>query len=156
MAALLTNDRANTDDVVKDIAECRAMGIPVLPPDVNGSDIYFTVVGDSIRFGLAAVKNVGLSAIEAIIEAREAKGRFSSLADLCRKVDQRRVNRRVIEALIKCGACDSSGARRSQMTDGIDLVMDQAARHQEREAVGQFSIFDAIEEQRDPELPNVP
>jgi DNA polymerase-3 subunit alpha len=169
MAALLTSEVDNTDKIVKYIHEARQMGIDILPPDVNESRWDFTVVEaherdtvepgstiGSVRFGLAAVKNVGLSAIEAIIEAREAKGRFSSLADLCRKVDQRKVNRRVIEALIKCGACDSSGSRRAQMMEGIDLVMDQAARHQEREAVGQVSIFDAIEEQRDPDLPNVP
>ena len=99
------------------------MGINILPPDVNESRWDFTVVDahdreniepgstiGSIRFGLAAVKNVGISAIEAMIEAREAKGSYTSMADFCKKVDQRRVNRRVIEALIKCGAFDFTGA----------------------------------------------
>jgi DNA polymerase-3 subunit alpha len=169
MAALLTSEVQDTDKVVKYIYEARQMGINILPPDVNESRWDFTVfeahdreniepgstIG-SIRFGLAAVKNVGLSAIEAIIEARETKGAFVSLADFCKKVDQRRVNRRVIEALIKCGAFDFTGARRSQMMDGIDMMMDQAAKHQEQESVGQFSIFDSLSDHKDPELPNVP
>jgi DNA polymerase-3 subunit alpha len=145
------------------------MAIDILPPEANKSMWDFTVVEahdrdavepgstiGSIRFGLAAVKNVGMSAIEAIIEAREAKAAFTSLADFCRKVDQRKVNRRVIEALIKCGAFDFTGARRAQMTDAIDMVMEQASKHQEQEATGQFSIFDSIGEQKDPELPDVP
>ncbi len=169
MAALLTSEVQDTDKVVKYIYEAREMGITILSPDVNESRWDFTVVEaherdtvepgstiGSVRFGLAAVKNVGLSAIEAMIEAREAKGAFTSLADFCRKVDQRRVNRRVIEALIKCGAFDGTGARRAQMMDAIDMMMDQAARHQEQEAIGQFSIFGALDEKNDPELPNVP
>ncbi len=169
MAALLTSQVADTDTVVKYIREARGMNITVLPPDVNESRWDFSVVeaherdtvepGSSIgtiRFGLAAVKNVGLSAIEAIIEAREAKGAFTSLADFCRKVDQRRVNRRVIEALIKCGALDCTGARRAQMEDAIEMMMDQAARHQEGEAVGQVSMFDALGEHRDPEMRDMP
>ena len=169
MAALLTSEVQDTDKVVKYIYEARIMGINILPPDVNESRWDFTVVEahnreniepgstiGSIRFGLAAVKNVGISAIEAMIEAREAKGPYTSMADFCKKVDQRRVNRRVIEALIKCGAFDFTNARRAQMMDGIDMMMDQAAKHQEQESVGQFSIFDSMTDQKDPELPNVP
>jgi DNA polymerase-3 subunit alpha len=169
MAALLTSEVQDTDKVVKYIYEAREMGIHILPPDVNESRWDFTVVeaherdtvepGSTIgrvRFGLAAVKNVGISAIEAMIEAREAKEAFTSLADFCKKVDQRRVNRRVIEALIKCGAFDGTGARRAQMMDAIDMMMSQASRHQEREAVGQVSIFDGMDERHDPELPNIP
>ena len=139
-----------------------------MPPDVNESRSDFTVVEaherdtvepgstiGSIRFGLAAVKNVGLSAIEAIIEAREKKGAYTSVADFCRKVDLRRVNRRVVEALIKCGAFDLTGARRAPMFEAIDLVMDHGNQHQEREASGQFSMFDAMEESHDPALPDV-
>jgi DNA polymerase-3 subunit alpha len=144
------------------------MGINIFPPDVNESRWDFTVMEaherdtvepgstiGSIRFGLAAVKNVGLSAIQAIIEARETKEPFRSLADFCRKVDQRRVNRRVIEALIKCGAMDPTGARRAQMMEGLDMMMDQAMRRQKQEAVGQFGIFDSLEEEQDPPLPDV-
>ena len=169
MAALLTSEVQDTDRVVKYIYEAREMGITILPPDVNESRWDFTVVEaherdtvepgstiGSVRFGLAAVKNIGLSAIEALIEARETKGAFTSLADFCRKVDQRRVNRRVIEALVKCGAFDGTRARRSQMMEAIDMLMDQATRHQEQEAIGQFSIFDALDGHQDPELPNVP
>ena len=169
MAALLTSEVQDTDKVVKYIYEVRQMAIDILPPDVNKSMWDFTVVEahdrdtveqgstiGSIRFGLAAVKNVGMSAIEAIIDAREEKGAFTSLADFCRKVDQRKVNRRVIEALIKCGAFDFTGCRRAQMTEAIDMVMEQASKVQEQEATGQFSIFDSLGEQKDPELPDVP
>jgi DNA polymerase-3 subunit alpha len=169
MAALLTSEVADTDKVVKYIYEARVMGINILPPDVNESRWDFTVVeahdreniepGSTIgrvRFGLAAVKNVGISAIEAMIEAREAKGAYTSMADFCKKVDQRRVNRRVLEALIKCGAFDLTGARRAQMMDAIDMMMDQATQHQEQESVGQFSIFDSMTGQNDPKLPDVP
>ncbi|OGW29134.1 MAG: DNA polymerase III subunit alpha [Nitrospirae bacterium GWC2_57_13] len=169
MAALLTSEVQDTDKVVKYIYETRQMKINVLPPDVNESRWDFTVVEaherdsiepgstiGSIRFGLAAVKNVGISAIEAIIEAREQKKDYTSLADFCKKVDLRRVNRRVIEALIKCGAFDSTAAQRASMFEAIDLVMNDASRHQESEAVGQFSIFDSMDDQKDPDLPEVP
>jgi DNA polymerase-3 subunit alpha len=168
MAALLTSEVQDTDKVVKYIYEVRQMAIDVLPPEVNKSMWDFTVVEahdrdtvepgstiGSIRFGLAAVKNVGMSAIEAIIEAREAQGTFTSLADFCRKVDQRKVNRRVIEALIKCGAFDFTGHRRAQMTEALDMVMEQASRLQAQEATGQFSIFDSLGEHKDPDLPEV-
>ena len=169
MAAVLTSEVADTDKVVKYIYEARQMGINILPPDVNESRWDFTVIEahdresiepgstiGSIRFGLAAVKNVGISAIEAMIEAREAKGSFTSLCDFCKKVDQRRVNRRVIEALIKCGAFDLAGARRAQMMEAIDMMMEEAARHQEQEAVGQFSMFGSQDGTNEPALPNVP
>ncbi len=168
MAALLTSEVQDTDKVVKYIYEAREMGINILPPDANKSMWDFTVVDahdrdavepgsaiGSIRFGLAAVKNVGISAIEAIIEARESKGAFTSIIDFCKKVDQRRVNRRVIEALIKCGAFDFSGARRAQMMDGLDMIIDQGSKHQEQEAIGQFSIFDALDGHKEPALPDV-
>jgi DNA polymerase-3 subunit alpha len=168
MAALLTSEVQDTDKVVKYIYEARQMGINILPPDVNESRSDFTVVEahdrenvepgstiGSIRFGLAAVKNVGLSAIEAIIEARETKGAHTSLADFCKKVDQRRVNRRVMEALIKCGAFDFSKAKRAQMMDGLEMIIDQGSKHQEQEAIGQFSIFDSLDSHKEPELPDV-
>ncbi len=169
MAALLTSEVQDTDKVVKYIYEARQMSILILPPDVNESRWDFTVVEahdrdsiepgsaiGTIRFGLAAVKNVGSSAIEAMIEARETKGPFTSMADFCKKVDQRRVNRRVIEGLIKCGALDGTGARRAQMMDAVDMMMDQATRHQEQEAIGQFSIFDSMDDASEPALPGTP
>jgi DNA polymerase-3 subunit alpha len=99
---------------------------------------------------------VGLSAIEAIIEAREAKGPFTSLADFCRKTDLRRVNRRVVEALIKCGAFDSTGSARARMFEAIDTVMDEGGRHQQQQAIGQSGLFDAMEGTVEPKLPDVP
>ncbi len=169
MASLLTSEVQDTDKVVKYIYAVRQMGITILPPDVNQSMWDFTVVEahdreniepgsniGSIRFGLAAVKNVGISAIEAIVEAREKKGLFTSLMDFCNKVDQRKVNRRVMEALIKCGAFDGTGSRRAQMFEGLDMVIDQGGKHQEQESIGQFSIFGSLESQKEIALPNVP
>jgi DNA polymerase-3 subunit alpha len=115
MAASLTSEVQNPDKIVKYIAECRDMGIEILPPDLNESQKSFAVVGKQIRFGLAAVKNVGDAAIDAILEEREGQGKFGSLYDFCRRVDLRKVNRRVTESLIKCGAFDFSKAYRSQM-----------------------------------------
>src|SRR5690606_4750705 len=105
----------NSSKVAGYIQYCRKKGIEVLPPDVNESYANFSVVGDKIRFGLAAVKNVGLSAIDSIIKAREQKGKFVSLLDFCEKVDGDGINKRLLESLIKCGAFDSLGAYRSQL-----------------------------------------
>jgi DNA polymerase-3 subunit alpha len=104
----------STDSVVKYIVECRRHSIKILPPDINESFKEFTVSGSDIRFGLAAVKNVGEAAIDAMVEARE-EGKFSSIFDFCERVDLKKVNKRVIESLIKCGAFDTTGAKRSQI-----------------------------------------
>ena len=157
MAALLTSEAADTDKIVKYIAECREMGIKVLPPDVNASGSSFTVVEDSIRFGLAAVKNVGEGAIESIVAARTVHGRFTSLFDFCSHVDLRRVNKRVLEGLVKCGALDSVGARRSQMTEALDLAMEAAQGTQRDRNDGQVSLFAAAPQPlMEPMLPDVP
>ncbi len=144
MAALLTEDMGNTDKVVKNIADCREMGIQVLPPDINASDRSFRVLGNSIRFGMGAVKNVGESAIEAIIEARK-DGEFKDIFDFCERVDLRRVNKRVVEALIKCGAFDSTGARRAQLVAGLEDVMQLGQRIQQERESAQVSLFGAAE-----------
>ncbi len=144
MAALLTNDRANTDKVVKDIAECREMGIAVLPPDVNESDLHFTVVGDAIRFGLAAVKNVGEAAIENVLRVRREDGPFRGLRDFCRRVDLQKVNRKVIESLIRCGAFDSLGGSRAQYLAYLDRCLEEAASLQRDRARGQTNLFEAL------------
>ncbi len=128
MAALLTSEVQNAEKIVKYIAECREMGIPILPPDINESYRNFAVIGNQIRFGLAAVKNVGDAAIDAIITEREEKGKFQSLFDFCRRVDLRKVNRRVVESLIKCGAFDFSNAHRSQMLTVLDDILDRSQR----------------------------
>jgi DNA polymerase III subunit alpha len=141
MTALLTSEMGNEDKVVRYIGECRAMGIKVLPPDVNECDISFTMVPEGIRFGLAAVKNVGETAMEAIVAAREAKGRFTSLFDFCSKVDLRKVNRRVAEGLIKSGAFDSLKTKRSQLMQQLEQTMEEAGLQQDEQARGQASLF---------------
>src|SRR5205085_3427747 len=107
MAALLTSETGNTAKVVKYINECREMGIPILPPDVNYSEWSFTPDGKAIRFGLGAVKNLGQNAVEAIAKARADVGTFRSLYQFCEKVDLGAVNKRMIESLIRVGAMDS-------------------------------------------------
>src|SRR5512138_767549 len=144
MAALLTEDMGNTDKVVKNIADCREMGIQVLPPDINASDRSFRVLGNSIRFGLGAVKNVGESAIEAIIEGRK-DGEFKDIFDFCERVDLRRVNKRVVEALIKCGAFDSTGGRRAQLMAGLEDVMLLGQKIQQERESAQVSLFGTAE-----------
>src|SRR4030066_621669 len=114
MAALLTSEAQNAEKIVKYISECREMKIEILPPDINESFKHFVVWGNQIRFGLAAVKNVGDAAIDVILTERDAGGKFQSLHDFCYRMDLRKVNRRVIESLIKCGAFDFSKVHRSQ------------------------------------------
>lgn len=142
MAALLTSVKDNTDKVAEYIRECRRAGIPVLPPDVNESRADFTVVGGRIRFGLAAVKNVGEGAVECIVQARERGGPFTSLMDFLTRVDLRTVNRRAVESLVKAGALDSLGARRSQLLEVLETAM-QRAQAGGRRPAGQVSLFDA-------------
>jgi DNA polymerase-3 subunit alpha len=140
MAALLTSERANTEKMVQYIGECREMGIRVLPPDVNESDLYFTVVGDSIRFGMAALKNVGEGAVEAILRAR-GSGAFLSLFDFCERVDLRAVNRRVVESLIKSGSFDALDNRRAALYAFIDQAMEMGQKHQRDREQGQSSLL---------------
>jgi DNA polymerase-3 subunit alpha len=144
MAALLTSETNDTDKIVKYIEECRTMGIEVLPPDVNESSSDFTVVEGKVRFGLVAVKNVGETAIQSILAARRNEGRFGSLYDFCERVDLRLVNKRVIESLVKCGAFDSLGARRSQLASVVDKAMEAAASAQRDRAHGQGSLLDVL------------
>src|SRR3989304_1760405 len=124
MAALLTSEKMNTDKVVQYLNACRDMGIHVLPPDINESELDFAVVKDKIRFGLGAVKNVGESAIESMLKARAKVGPFRSLVDLTEEVDLRLVNRRVLESLVKSGSFDSLGASRAQLAAVLDRALD--------------------------------
>ena len=140
MAALLTEDMENTDKVVKNIAEVRSMGIEVLPPDINASDRSFTVHEKAIRFGLGAVKGVGAAALDVILEVR-LEAPFTSLHDLCERVSLQKVNKKVIEALIKCGAFDSLGGRRAQYMDALEDAMEAGQRLQRERAMGQESLF---------------
>jgi DNA polymerase-3 subunit alpha len=121
MASLLTHEMGNTDKVTAYMSDCREAGIKVLPPDINESYTGFSVVGESeIRFGLAAVKNVGVAAMESILEVRKERGRFQSYVDFCERIDSRKVNRRVVEGLIRCGAFDSLAIGRSQAMAILD------------------------------------
>ena len=140
MAALLTSEKDNTDKVVAHIAEARAAGLEVLPPDVNQSDLAFGAVEGKIRFGLGAIKGVGESAIEAIIEAR-TKGPFRDLFDFCERVDARRVNRKGLEALVKAGAFDFEQRPRRQLFLSIERASERGASAQRDRAVGQSSLF---------------
>ena len=140
MAALLTEDMENTDKVIKNISEVRSMGIEVLPPDINASDRSFTVHDKSIRFGLGAVKGVGTAALESIVEARSEEP-FASLHDFCERVDLRKVNKKVVEALIKCGAFDSLGGKRAQYMAVLEEAMEIGQKVQREKAMGQESLF---------------
>jgi DNA polymerase-3 subunit alpha len=140
MAALLTSEKDNTDKVVAHIAEARAAGQEVLPPDVNQSDLAFGAVDGRIRFGLGAIKGVGESAIEAILEAR-ALGPFRDLFDFCERVDARRVNRKGLEALVKAGAFDFEKRPRRQLFLSIERATERGASAQRDRAVGQSSLF---------------
>lgn len=144
MAALLTSVKDNAGKVSAYIEECRRLGIEVLPPDVNESRESFTVAGNKIRFGLAAVKNVGLGAVESIIRAREQDGPFSDYADFCRRLDTKVVNRRVLESLIKCGAFDSLGYRRAQLMAAVDSGLGLAQQSQRERENGQLSLLDFL------------
>jgi DNA polymerase-3 subunit alpha len=159
MAALLTSVTGNTDDVVKYINECREMGVSVEPPDINVSDANFTPHGQAIRFGLAAVKNVGHNAIESIVAARTELGRFKSIYEFCEKVDLRLLNKRVLESLIKSGAMDSFG-RRAQLMAVLDKSIDHAQKAQRDAESGQhglFGVFQQEETQPDADkLPDTP
>src|SRR5881409_1065981 len=128
MAALLTSEMGDTDKIVKYIEECRAMGIRVEPPDVNVSAVRFSVAGDTVRFGLAAIRNVGEAAMESILRARAEAGPFTSLEDFCARVDLRLVNRRVLESLIKAGAFDSLGLPRAHLMAGVDTALETGQR----------------------------
>jgi DNA polymerase III subunit alpha len=158
MAALLTSVTGSTDDVVKYINECREMGIAVEAPDINVSDANFTPHGESIRFGLAAVKNVGGNAIESIVAARKKLGRFKSIFEFCENVDLRLLNKRVVESLVKSGAMDSFG-RRAQLMAVLDKSMEQAQKTQRDAEFGQHGLFGVFQEEsatQSDQLPNTP
>jgi DNA polymerase III subunit alpha len=144
MAALLTSEMGDTDKIVKYIEECRAMGIQVVPPDVNVSAVQFSVAGDTVRFGLAAIKNVGEAAMQSILKSRSAEGTFKTLEDFCTRVDLRLVNRRVVESLIKAGAFDSLGLTRAHLLATTDTALESGQRQQRDRAEGQGSFFEMI------------
>jgi DNA polymerase-3 subunit alpha len=158
MASLLTINSGDQDKVQKYIASCLAMGIEVKPPDINHSDVDFTPTGDSILFGLSAVRNVGMGAIEAILLVRQ-QGLFKSLADLCARVacaedariDPRALNRRALEALIYAGAFDKLEPNRNQSIHDLELVLEWAQSKAKDRASGQGNLFDMLGSSTNPE-----
>jgi DNA polymerase-3 subunit alpha len=146
MAALLTCEMENTDKIVKYIGECQDMEIEIIPPDVNESYKDFTVIGNKIRFGLVAVKNVGSGAVDSIISEREKNGLFRDIFDFCERVDLRKVNKRVLESLIKCGAFDFTGAHRSQMMATLNEAIEMAQLRQKERVNKQVSFFSTFGE----------
>lgn len=160
MAALMTVEKSDSDKVMAKIAECRDLGIDVLPPDVNESDLDFTVNRQGqIRFGLAAVKNVGEGAVLEILDARGKGGPFESLHDFAERIDVRKINKRVVESLVKCGAFDTLEKNRAALMAAVESAMEDASRSQADRAAGQTNLFaalggDALEKTK-PRLPDV-
>ena len=146
MAALISSVMSTKDKVPFFVARCEEMGIEILPPDVNVSDHEFTVVERNIRFGLDAVKGVGYQAVEAIKRAREDGGEFTSIWDFCERVDGRTVNKKAIEALVKCGALGSTGATRKGMLEVLEKAQAKGQQIQQDAQIGQGSIFDLQED----------
>jgi DNA polymerase-3 subunit alpha len=144
MAALLTSEMDKTEKIVQYMEESRTMGLRVAPPDVNRSRAQFTVSGEAIHFGLGAIKNVGSSAIDSIVQERQQRGPFTSLEDFCARVDLRLVNRRVLEGLIKAGAFDSLGQSRAGLLSGLDQALEAGQRRQRDREEGQGSLFEAL------------
>ncbi len=159
MSALLTSETGATTKIVKYINECRDMGIRVLPPDVNHSELNFIPDGDAIRFGLGAIRNVGPNPVAAIVAARERVGRFRSLYHFAEQVDLSSINRRILESLIRAGAMDSFGVPRSPMLAALESAMEAGQRATKDRLSGQFGLFGSDlpeSEHPDPPLPAVP
>jgi DNA polymerase-3 subunit alpha len=144
MAALLTSEKDNRDKIMKYMSACKEMGINILPPDINESQRDFTISGENIRFGMAAIKNVGMAAIDSIISVRQ-EDKFTSFMDFLSRVDLRKVNKRVIESLIKCGAFDSLKYKRSQLMEHFERAMEEAQRSQRDKLSNQSSFFDQFD-----------
>jgi DNA polymerase-3 subunit alpha len=158
-SALMSSVKDKTDKLVEYIDEAKKLGISVLPPDINASLIDFAVVGDRIRFGLSAVKGVGEGAVRVILDARESGGAFTDLFDLAKRVDTKQVNKRVFEALIKCGALDELPGNRAQKLAALETALDIAAAESRDAQLGQVSLFGdapSVAAQLSPTLPLVP
>ncbi len=157
LTALMTSVKDRTDKLAEYIDEARKLGIVVLPPDVNESLVDFAVVGDRIRFGLAAIKGVGEAAVRSVIDARNRGGAFADLFDLAKRVDPRHVNRRVFEALVRCGALDALPGHRAAKLAALDTALEVAARATRDHELGQGSLFaESAPESLAPKLPFCP
>lgn len=158
MAAMLTSIMDNTDKVSSYIEQCRHMGIKILPPDINASQVNFSVDKGGIRFGLAAIKSVGETALSVMVAEREKNGAFSSLMDFCNRVDMHAINKRHIENFIRCGCFDSLGYRRAQLLQVVSKVVDAAVTLQKEQNTGQIGLFgdEEVQEAADIKLPDIP
>ena len=146
MAALLTSVLDNSTKVAEYIAECRSMGIQLLPPDVNESGADFTVAGENIRFGLVAIKGIGRGFIDALMAERAENGPFTALDEFCRRMYGHDLNRRCVESLIRSGAFDSFGCKRKAMLEVVDLVIEGVNSEGRRNIAGQMDLFGMAEE----------
>ncbi|WP_317854128.1 DNA polymerase III subunit alpha [Chakrabartyella piscis] len=158
MAALMTSVMDNSAKVSGYVEECKKMGITLLPPDINEGFGHFSVTGDKIRFGLAAIKNVGRNAVLALVAERKKNGLFTSMTDFCNRLESGDLNKRSIESLIKAGAIDSLGGARSQYMVMYKSILDGIAQGRKHNIVGQMNLFDMGDdsfEEKD-ELPNIP
>ncbi len=160
MAALMTSSMGDTKQLVLFIDDCRKLGIPVLPPDVNASGVDFAVSDEGIRFGMAAIKNVGAGAVEGVVRARDAGGSFTDIFDFCARVEGRYVNKKTLESLVLAGAMDSLGADRAQMFAAIENALAFGQQRQKEAEHGQSSLFDLMDSRVErvarPALPPVP
>ena len=159
MAALMTSVLDSAEKIAGYIGDCKDMGIALLPPDLNRSEDKFTVEEGGIRFGLAAVKNIGRGLIRRLVAERERGGPFRSLEDLCNRMQDTDLNKRAVENLIKCGAMDCLGLNRAQLLAIYAVVMDEAAGRSRRNLTGQMGLFDLFADQAEPEAasaPNIP
>ena len=150
MAALLTSVLDSQDKIAEYIAECRSLGIRLLPPDVNESGSDFTVAGQDIRFGLAALKGVGRGFTKSILTCREADGPFVSFLDFCKRMLEQDMNKRMLESLIRAGAFDAMGLRRSQLLDAYEQLLDSLTRNKRKNLEGQFDLFSQTEDGSEP------
>jgi DNA polymerase-3 subunit alpha len=156
MAATLGCEMDSTDRVMVLVEECRRMGIPVLPPDVNTSRAQFSVTDAGIRFGMAAVKNVGRAAVDEIVKERERGGPYASVVDLCRRVSHDALNRRVVEGLVAAGAMDTLHPSRRRQFEVVPMALEGGARHQREKAMGQTGLFEDEAALPASDLPPVP
>ena len=147
MAALLTSVLTNTKKIKEYINTCRAMGIEILPPDINEGESGFSVSGDAIRYGMAAIRSLGRNVIDSMIEERERGGRFKDLKDFMSRLSSREINRRTMENLIKSGALDSMGASRKQQMAVYPMILDEVNRERKEMISGQMSLFDFLSEE---------
>jgi DNA polymerase-3 subunit alpha len=156
MAALLSSEVDSIDGVVKFINECRGHDIEVQPPDINESLTNFSVNGERIRFGLAAIKNVGAAAVDLIIKEREDNGPFESIFDFCSRVDLSKANKRVMENLIRCGAFDSTGQYRSRLLAVLEEALDYGQQVQKEKNSQQMSLFGGPGQGPEINMPTIP